>query len=72
MIAERHRIGARIDEVLIDRFGNAEPARRVLAIDDDEIQRPVANKAGQTLRDRGASGLADDITDKKNSQLNNS
>ena len=47
MIAERHRVGAGVDEFLIDRLGDAEAAGRVLAIDDDEIERPVADHAGQ-------------------------
>ena len=72
MIAERHRIGAGVDEFLIDCFRDAEAAGRVLAIDDDEIERPVANHAGQILRDGGATGSADHVPDKKNAQITNS
>ena len=69
MIAERHRVGAGIDEFLIDRLGDAEAAGGVLAIDDDEIERPVADHAGQMLRDGGAPGPADDVADEKNAHL---
>ena len=49
MIAERDRVGAGIDEFLVDRLGDAEAAGGVLAIDDDEIERPVADHAGQMV-----------------------
>ena len=47
MIAERDGVGAGVDEFLVDRLGDAEAAGGVLAIDDDEIERPVADHAGQ-------------------------
>ena len=49
MIAQRDGIGAAVDEFLVDRLGDAEAAGRILAIDDDEIERPVADHAGQML-----------------------
>jgi len=49
VIAERDRIGAGIEQFLIDHFGDAETAGRILAIDDHEIERPVANHAGEKL-----------------------
>ena len=49
MIAQRDSIGAGVDEFLVDRLGDAEAAGRILAIDDDEIDRPVADHAGQML-----------------------
>ena len=42
VIAERDGIGAGVDELVVDRLGDAEAAGRVLAIDDDEIELPVA------------------------------
>ena len=39
VVAERDRIGAGVEEFLIDRLGDAEAAGGVLAIDDDEIER---------------------------------
>ena len=49
VVAERDRVGAGIEEFLVDRLGDAETAGGVLAIDDDEIERPVADHAGQML-----------------------
>ena len=59
---------AGVDEILIDRLGDAEAAGGILAVDDDEIERPVADHARQMLGNRGAPGLADDVTDKENTQ----
>ncbi len=72
MVAERDRIGAGVDEFLVDRLGDAEATGGVLAIDDDEIERPVTDHAGQMLRDGGAPGPADHVTDEKNAQIMNS
>ncbi len=69
MIAERDRVGAGVDEFLVDRLGDAEAAGGVLAIDDDEIERPVADHAGQMLGDGGAPGPADHVADEKNAQV---
>ena len=44
-------------------------ASRRQPIDDDQIELPVADGAGQMLEDGGASGLADHVADEKNSQL---
>ncbi len=64
MIAERHRVGAGIEKFVEDRLGDAEAAGRVLAIDHDEIELPVAHQARQLLADDGAPGAADDVADK--------
>ena len=69
MVAERDRVGADVDEFLVDRLGDAEAAGGVLAVDDDEIERPVADHAGQMFRDGGAAGLADHVADEKNAQI---
>jgi hypothetical protein len=68
MVAERDRIGADIEELLVDRLGDAEAAGGVLAVDDDKVERPVADEAGQMLRQNGAPRLADHVTDEKNAQ----
>ncbi len=65
MIAERDGVGAGIEQLLIDRLGDAEAAGRVLAIDHDEIERPVPDQSRQMIRDRGAAGAADDVADKQ-------
>ena len=69
MVAERDRVGTGVDEVVVDRLGDAETAGGVLAIDDDEIERPVADQAREVLENRGAAGLADDVADEKDTQL---
>ena len=69
MIAERDSIGPGVEEFLIDRLGDTEAAGGILAVDDDEIEFPVADERRQMFVDRGASGLADDVADKKDSQL---
>ena len=72
MVAERDGVGAGIDEFLVDRLGDAEAAGRVLAVDDDEVERPVADHAGKVVGDGRASGPADDVAYEKNAQLMNS
>ena len=42
VIAERDRVGAGVEQLLVDRLGDAEAAGGVLAVDDDEIELPVA------------------------------
>ena len=44
MIAERDGVGAGVDQLAIDRLGDAEAAGGVLAVDDDEIELPVADR----------------------------
>jgi hypothetical protein len=68
VIAERDRVGAGIDELLIDRLGDPEATGGILAIDDDEVERPVLDHARQMFGYCGAAGLADDVTDKQNTQ----
>ena len=55
VVAERDGIGAGVEEFLIDRLGDAETAGGILAIDDDEVERPVPDHTGQIFRDRGAA-----------------
>ncbi|MHC2275865.1 hypothetical protein ACVME8_002476 [Bradyrhizobium diazoefficiens] len=72
VIAERHRVGAGIEKLLIDRFGDAEAAGGIFAVDDDEIERPVLDHVGQIFGDGRAPRTADDITHEENAQLQNS
>jgi hypothetical protein len=66
------RQGARIDELVIDRLGDAEAAGRVLAIDDDEVELPAALDNGQMFDDGMPAGAANNIADEENAQLNRS
>ena len=68
MVAERDGIGAGVEEFLIDRLGDAKSAGGILAVDDDEIERPVPDHTGQIFRDRGAACPADHVTDEENTQ----
>ena len=47
------------------RFGEAEAARGVLAIDDDEIEPPAGAQKGNLLKDGGAPRPPDDVADEK-------
>ena len=61
MIAERHHIGAGIDEAVIDVLGDAEAMRRILAVDDDEIGSGAFAQLRQDARHcitAGAAGYA--------------
>ena len=66
MIAERDGIGAGVDEFVVDRLGDAEAAGGVLAVDDDEIELPVAHQPGQALEQDGAAAAAHDVADEEN------
>ena len=66
MIAAGHRIGAGVEELLVDRLGDAEAAGGILAIHRDEIEPPVAHQPGQTLEQDGAAAAAHDVADEEN------
>ena len=68
VIAERDGIRSRVEEFLIDRLGDAKAAGGILAIDDDEVEGPVSDHAGQIFSDRGAPCPADHVTHEKNTQ----
>ena len=65
VVAERDHIGARRQQLVADRLGDAEAAGRVLAVDDDEIELPGVAQAGQAVRDRVAAGAADDVAEEE-------
>ena len=65
VIAERDRVRADIDELVIDRLGDAEPAGGILAVDDDEIELPVGDQRRQALLHDSASAAPDDVADKQ-------
>ena len=68
MIAERDGVRTGVEEFLVDRFRDAKAAGRILAIDDDEIERPVLDHAGKIFVDGGAAGSSDDVTDEEDTQ----
>ena len=65
MIAAGDDVGAGIDHLVVDRLGDAEAAGRVLAVDDDAIELPVAPQAGQPLGHGRAPGPPHHIADEK-------
>ena len=65
MIAAGHRVGAGVEELLVDRLGDAEAAGGILAIHRDEIEPPVAHQPGQTLEQDGAAAAAHDVADEE-------
>ncbi len=46
VVAKRHRVDARRQELFEDRLGEAEPAGGVLAVDDDEVELQRARRRG--------------------------
>ena len=66
MIAQRDRVDAGLDQLAIDRLGDAEAAGRILAIGDDQIELPVADQLRQALDDRGSPAPPDNVADEKN------
>ena len=67
MVAAGDGVGAGVDELLVDRLGDAEAAGGVLAVDGDEIELPVAHEPRQPLEHDGAPAAADDVADEENS-----
>ena len=66
VIAGRHGIGARVQQFLADRFGDAEAAGGVLPIDDDEIGAVAVAQLRQLSAYGFAAGTPDDIAEKQN------
>src|ERR1700691_2418673 len=64
VIAERDGVGAGFEQLFIDGFGNAEAAGRVLAVDDNEIELPLANERWQPRGNDVSATTPDDIADK--------
>ena len=67
VIAERYAIGTRINQIVEDRFGDAETTSRVLTVDDHEIEPVLGNQFRQRFADSGPPGAADDIAKKQQS-----
>ena len=65
VVAERDRVGARGEEILADRLGDAESASGVLAVDDDEIEFPARPQVRQMLQQDGASRAPHDVADEQ-------
>ena len=66
MVAAGDHVGAGIDELLVDRLGDAEAAGRVLAVDGDEIELPFGDELRQPLEQDRAPAAAHDVADEQN------
>ena len=69
VVAERHRVGAGLEQLLEDRLGDAEAARSVLAVDGDEVEAVAPAQSGQRIDDRLAARAADDVAEEEKSHL---
>src|SRR5579862_240490 len=65
MVAQRHRVGARAEKIVADRLGDAKTAGGVLAVDDDEIERPTTAQLRQTIQQDRAARAPHDVTDQQ-------
>lgn len=68
VIAAGDHLDARREQVLHDARRNAESGRRIFAVGDAQIDLPLGQDIPKAIVDDLASGRADDISDKKDSQ----
>ena len=65
MVAERHAIGAGIEQVGQDGFGDAEAASGIFAVDDDEIECIALDETGKRVANHVSARATDDIAEKQ-------
>src|SRR4051794_14118904 len=65
VIAERDDVDARLEELPRDLGRDAEPARRVLAVDDDEVGRVLLPDPRQEAEQRPPARRAHDVADEE-------
>ena len=68
VIAGGHHVNAHLEQFFGERWRDAEPRRRVLAIGDDKIDRVLLREFGQTFPDDGSPRPPENVTDEKNVQ----
>ena len=64
MIAKRHAVRARRENIGADRLGDPKAAGRVLAVDNNEVEPPGLTQFGQIFQQNRAAGPADDVADR--------
>ena len=69
VVAERHGIGARREDLGTDRLGDAGAPGGVLAVHHDAIEGPAGPKVRQFGRDRGPARTPHDVTDEEDSRI---
>jgi hypothetical protein len=65
VVAERDRVGAGAQQLVGLLGRDPEPARGVLAVDDDEVGRELLAQVGKQLADDPAPGPSDDVADEE-------
>lgn len=65
VVAGGHHVGAGVDRLEEDVFGDAEAAGGVLAVDDDKVELEVADQSRKPLPDRRTARLAHHISQKQ-------
>ena len=71
VVAERHGIGAGVEQFASGGLGDAEAAGCVLAIGDHQIELPVAHQLGQALIDNGSPAASDNVANQQNPHAHN-
>ena len=66
VVAERDGVGAGVDQIVVDRLGDAEAAGGVLAVDHDEIELPVGDQPRQPLEHDRPPAAPDHVADEEN------
>src|SRR6266478_498236 len=69
MVAAGDHVGTGVDEVLIDRFGNAEAAGGVFAVKRNEIELPLPYERAEAFEQNSAPAASHDVADKENAHL---
>jgi hypothetical protein len=72
VVAERHDVGARCEELLGELRRDAGAVGDVLAVDDARVDVELFAQARETLLDRPPARGAEDVGEKENSQLRTS
>ena len=72
MVAERHRIGTRFEELGTDHFGNSGASCRVFAVHDHAIERKPLSQPGKPLEDRVPARPSHHIADEQKAHRSSS
>ena len=66
MIAGGDDVNIQFEEFFGERGSDAEAGGGIFAVGDDKIDELIADDAGQTVFDDGASGASEDVADEEN------
>jgi hypothetical protein len=68
MVAERDHVGPGREDPVCELAGDTRSVRRVLPVDDAEVDRELLPEPGQPIFDRTAAGRSEDVGDEEESQ----